>query len=320
MTIAARFIPLHIWSAAFGLMLSLSAAQAQTVIYYHTDALGSPVATTDATGAVIERTEYEPYGQVLGEPVKDGPGYTGHVSDAQTGLSYMQQRYYDPMIGRFLSVDPVTASSSTGSNFNRYWYANNNPYRFTDPDGRRCKTADKKAECTYDEFKDEKGNDTSRAEALASGSKLAKFFNVDRGSRILRAEAGMTAKYVAAKALAAKGGQVLIKGNQQLGIPDQTVTGAAIVARMESMIAIATPQEKGSTVAFVPPGKDGAPSDGPITFYRDGASARNVGRTFGHEILHTIYSGADLPNHGWANPAFNLQHQTPFNDASDEIK
>ncbi len=48
----------------------------------------------------------------------------------------MQQRYYDPGIGRFLSVDPVTANGNTGGNFNRYWYANNNPYRFTDPDGR----------------------------------------------------------------------------------------------------------------------------------------------------------------------------------------
>jgi uncharacterized protein RhaS with RHS repeats len=48
----------------------------------------------------------------------------------------MQQRYYDPQIGRFLSVDPVTANSGTGANFNRYWYANNNPYKFTDPDGR----------------------------------------------------------------------------------------------------------------------------------------------------------------------------------------
>jgi RHS repeat-associated protein len=58
------------------------------------------------------------------------------VQDAATGLTYMQQRYYDPLIGRFLSVDPVTAYSSPAGNFNRYWYANNNPYRFYDPDGR----------------------------------------------------------------------------------------------------------------------------------------------------------------------------------------
>ncbi|MCI4569370.1 RHS repeat-associated core domain-containing protein [Lysobacter sp. CFH 32150] len=104
--------------------------------YQHTDALGSPVAVTDASRAVIETSEYEPYGKLLNRPIHDGPGYTGHVEDATTGLTYMQQRYYDPQIGRFLSVDPVTANGNTGGNFNRYWYANNNPYRFTDPDGR----------------------------------------------------------------------------------------------------------------------------------------------------------------------------------------
>lgn len=53
-----------------------------------------------------------------------------------TGLTYMQQRYYDPQIGRFLSVDPVTAYSNPVGALDRLWYANNNPYRFTDPDGR----------------------------------------------------------------------------------------------------------------------------------------------------------------------------------------
>jgi len=56
--------------------------------------------------------------------------------DKATGLVYMQQRYYDPLIPRFLSVDPITAYSNPVGAFNRYWYANNNPYRFTDPDGR----------------------------------------------------------------------------------------------------------------------------------------------------------------------------------------
>jgi RHS repeat-associated protein len=73
---------------------------------------------------------------VLAGGYVDRPGFTGHVKDAQTGMNYMQQRYYDPMIGRFLSVDPVTATS-VGGNFNRYWYANDNPYRFIDPDGRQ---------------------------------------------------------------------------------------------------------------------------------------------------------------------------------------
>jgi len=51
----------------------------------------------------------------------------------------MKARYYDPVALRFLSPDPVYVDLGTGGNFNRYWYANNNPYSFTDPDGRAGK-------------------------------------------------------------------------------------------------------------------------------------------------------------------------------------
>ena len=112
------------------------AAAQSTVEYIHTDLLGSIAVVTDATANVIERREYEPYGTQLTPVVRDGPGYTGHVQDAATGLVYMQQRYYDSLCGCFLSVDPVTAYSSPISQFHRYRYANNNPYKFTDPDGR----------------------------------------------------------------------------------------------------------------------------------------------------------------------------------------
>jgi RHS repeat-associated protein len=104
--------------------------------YQHTDALGSPVVVTNGPHSILERNEYEPYGFVLKGGFADRPGFTGHVSDAKTGLDYMQQRYYDPMCGCFLSVDPVTAYDKPLTNFNRYRYANDNPYKFTDPDGR----------------------------------------------------------------------------------------------------------------------------------------------------------------------------------------
>ena len=110
-------------------------ATGTVVTYIHTDGLGSPVARTDAAGAVISRTRYEPYGLAAGGATPT-IGFTGHVNDAETGLVYMQQRYYDPVAGRFLSIDPVTTDADTGSSFNRYVYANNSPYRFTDPDGR----------------------------------------------------------------------------------------------------------------------------------------------------------------------------------------
>ena len=114
-------------------------AQAETVTYLHTDLLGSVVLETDQNRNVVQRYEYEPYG-LPRQAMVDQPGYTGHVHDAGSGLVYMQQRYYDPEVGRFLSVDPVGVDTRTGGNFNRYWYGNNNPYTYTDPDGRAACT------------------------------------------------------------------------------------------------------------------------------------------------------------------------------------
>jgi len=78
---------------------------------------------------------------VLNRAVGDGPGFTGHVEDSATGLTYMQQRYYDSL-GLFPAVDPVTAyDSGDWRHFNRYAYAYNNPFKFTDPDGRAAHIA-----------------------------------------------------------------------------------------------------------------------------------------------------------------------------------
>jgi RHS repeat-associated protein len=115
--------------------LSGYACAADTVTYYYTDTQGSVLATADAQGNVLTQADRRPYGeQAMGSP-QDGPGFTGHVSDIDSGLVYMQARYYDPQVGRFLSVDPMEASSRPGDKFNRYWYANNNPALLTDPTG-----------------------------------------------------------------------------------------------------------------------------------------------------------------------------------------
>ncbi|QNN47083.1 hypothetical protein H9L17_02640 [Thermomonas brevis] len=110
-----------------------------TFSYFHTDALGSPIAKTNGAGTPIETSEYEPYGKLVNRANDDRAGYTGHVMDSASGLTYMQQRYYDPVCGCFLSVDPVTAYSNPIGAFSRYWYASNNPYKFKDPDGRQSR-------------------------------------------------------------------------------------------------------------------------------------------------------------------------------------
>ena len=84
-----------------------------------------------------ERGYYLPFGKKISNEnnLDNTIGFTGHVSD-KSGLSYMQARYYDPVIGRFYSNDPVgyTAKNPVMS-FNRYLYVNNNPYKYTDPNG-----------------------------------------------------------------------------------------------------------------------------------------------------------------------------------------
>lgn len=124
-------------SAILLLVGCCGAVQGQSIEYVHTDALGSVVAISDGAGQVTQRREYEPYGFQMTPAIENGPGFTGHVQDALTELTYMQQRYYDPSLGLFLSADPVVAYSNPIAHFNRYRYADNNPYRFTDPDGRQ---------------------------------------------------------------------------------------------------------------------------------------------------------------------------------------
>lgn len=116
------------------LFISVS-IQAATVRYQHTDMLGSVVAESDALGNIISnsRSHYEPFGKRIGGD-KEGIGYTGHLQDKDLGLTYMQARYYDPLIGRFYANDPIGFRDV--HSFNRYAYGNNNPYKYTDPDGR----------------------------------------------------------------------------------------------------------------------------------------------------------------------------------------
>jgi RHS repeat-associated protein len=123
-------------SAQYVETMTTAAAASSGVTYIHTDGLGSPVARTDASGNVISRTRYEPYGYVASGAAPT-IGFTGHVNDGDTGLTYMQQRYYDPVAGRFLSIDPVVTDANTGTSFNRYVYASNSPYKYIDPDGRQ---------------------------------------------------------------------------------------------------------------------------------------------------------------------------------------
>lgn len=141
----------RLWLLGLPLLAIQCAAHAQTRIvhYYYTDPQGNVLAKADAQGNIVERYDYRPYGGVVQAPGPDGPGFTGHVNDPETGLVYMQARYYQP-IGRFLSPDPVAPAAGNIYSFNRYAYANLNPVRYVDPDGRTCTEVNKTYSCQID--------------------------------------------------------------------------------------------------------------------------------------------------------------------------
>ena len=100
---------------------------------------GTATAATNTGGDIIWRETYTPYGEIWGPEAAanlDRKGFTGHTRDTDTGLTYMQARYYDPVIGRFLSNDPVGFAEGGVDFFNRYSYTFNNPVNMVDPDGR----------------------------------------------------------------------------------------------------------------------------------------------------------------------------------------
>lgn len=126
--------------ALLGLML-WSAAHAGTVTYVYTDPQGTPLMETDAQGNITARYEYTPYGVPVTSvgAASGGVGYTGHVNDPETGLVYMQARYYDAAVGRFLSVDPVGVSPGDVFSTNNFMYVRGNPLILIDPAGKEAK-------------------------------------------------------------------------------------------------------------------------------------------------------------------------------------
>ncbi len=114
---------------------------AEKVYFYHTDAEGTPVAMTDASGNVVWQADYKPFGeeQSVTPTPENKKKFIGKEKDEETGLYYFGARYMDAGIGRFTTPDPAGISESDLLNpqrLNRYNYSLNNPYRYLDPDGR----------------------------------------------------------------------------------------------------------------------------------------------------------------------------------------
>jgi RHS repeat-associated protein len=139
-----------VFALALG-MISNAGAQTSTaafgpVTYLHNDVTGDVIVASDPNGAALWEERYLPYGaKRLGSGGSDQGGVTSSSQrygfhnkslDPETGLQYFGGRYYDPLTGRFSAMDPAPSSNADIYTFNRYAFANGNPYTYTDPSGR----------------------------------------------------------------------------------------------------------------------------------------------------------------------------------------
>jgi RHS repeat-associated protein len=86
-----------------------------TLIYLHSDHLGSISVATNSAGGVLSSQEYDPWGKIRSGGVPQTKlNYTAQKRD-DTGLLYYNARYYDPVLGRFVSPDSIVPGASSGA-------------------------------------------------------------------------------------------------------------------------------------------------------------------------------------------------------------
>jgi RHS repeat-associated protein len=108
-----------------------------TKTWYHADRQGSIRLMTDSSGAMVASYDYQPFGAVQSQTgaVSNERGYTGHFMDGESGLIYMNARYEDPTLARFVSADDTIGDATNPQDLNAYSYVLNSPINNTDPTG-----------------------------------------------------------------------------------------------------------------------------------------------------------------------------------------
>ncbi len=101
--------------------------------YYTQDLQGNVSGLLDSVGTVVQQYEYTPYGEALGGSgsVVNPYRYKGREWDAEARLYYMRARYYDPMLGRFISEDPIGFAGG----INPTAFVDGDPVNHADPSG-----------------------------------------------------------------------------------------------------------------------------------------------------------------------------------------
>jgi RHS repeat-associated protein len=115
--------------------LPLEQMNGSTVIWLHHDQLGSTRLATDGVGATQATYAFDAYGNLTAASgtISNPFRFAGQYIDAESGLYYLQARYFDAGTGQFLSRDPAIVATRTP-----YEYVNDNPLNGVDPSGLVC--------------------------------------------------------------------------------------------------------------------------------------------------------------------------------------
>ena len=110
-----------------------------TVYYYITNLQGDVMRIVDASQNIVTSYDYDPYGKVIsatGTLANVNPlRYRGYVYDQETGFYYLNSRYYDPAVGRFINSDEYASTGQGLLGNNMYAYCQNNPVKHIDSQG-----------------------------------------------------------------------------------------------------------------------------------------------------------------------------------------
>ena len=111
-----------------------------TLYYYVLNAQGDVVRIVNSSRSVVASYTYDPWGKIIsssGTLADINPlRYRGYYYDAETGFYYLQSRYYDPEIGRFINADSYASTDATGLlSTNMFAYCENDPVNKSDPSG-----------------------------------------------------------------------------------------------------------------------------------------------------------------------------------------
>lgn len=105
--------------------------------YYQFNARGDVVSLTNEQGQIVNEYKYDPWGNPTStnETVSNPYRYAGYRYDSDTGLYYLNARYYSPKNYRFLTSDKFAGNTKTPHSLNKYLYVENNPINRIDPLG-----------------------------------------------------------------------------------------------------------------------------------------------------------------------------------------